>query len=92
MAEFSFTGFPTKLLRHTEQHWHDEHGHEFDDHSAEDGDGHGDHEVGAAAGAGVPCAVQMVFLSRRALRMTERELTLMAAPAIMGLRRVPVRG
>ena len=37
-------------------------------------------------------AVQMVLRSRSALRMTERELTLIAAPAIMGLSRVPVNG
>jgi hypothetical protein len=35
---------------------------------------------------------QMDFLILRALRMTERELMLMTAPAIMGLRRVAVKG
>ena len=39
------------------------------------------------------CGVQSLTLrNRSALLMTETELKLMAAPAIIGLRRVPVKG
>ena len=44
------------------QHWHDEHGHEGDHHAAEDGDGHGDHEVGAASGRGGEFAALFFFV------------------------------
>ena len=36
----------------TEKDGDDEHGEEFDEHAAEDGDGHRDHKIGAATGAG----------------------------------------
>ena len=42
----------SEFLGQAEEDGNNEHGEEFDEHSAEDGDGHGDHEVGAATGAG----------------------------------------